>query len=162
MLIRPRSDQSQFNEAPPDWVTSGQLTERVWRSLQQLENEKAQFIGSIKERNVTAGKRRTTVSKREVADRAECSPSSLHNRLFSPGFELALKESNCRLTEILRARLRRLGNTGMKDRRKTEVLTKLRRTEKELKKLKNQQASKIVDEVFERLPLRVRRTLMLE
>lgn len=162
MLIENPDNAEEVVKDTPQWVSERNLSMRVWRALVQLEEEKSAQIGAIRDRNANIGKRVATISKRNIAKYADCSPSSLHNRVFSAGLQTSLAAAKRRLQEKLDKRLEQLASVGRKDRRKSEILTELRETSRQLREVEVRQISEVVDKVFERLPLRVRRRLMLD
>lgn len=162
MLVDKEERARKTVPSKPAWVSDRNLSFRVWGALEVLEEERANFIDGINSRDTARSKKRTTIRKKQIADYAGCSPSSLHNRNFSTGFQQSLDTANSRLEERLEERLKSLANIGMKDRRKSEILAELRSTSSELERIKKRQVSELVDKAFEQLPLRARRTLMLE
>jgi hypothetical protein len=162
MLIDKMASRELSNVTAPSWVSDKNLSGRVWTSLLAIAKEKQALIDGIKDRRIPPPKKVYQITKREIAIRAGCSPSSLHNRAFSYELTNHLGEVNAELKTQLDARVGKLTKVGKKDRKKSEILADLRTATSELKAAKRQNAKELVDEVFARLPLRTRRTLMLD
>ena len=162
MLIDKMANREPPNVAPPSWVSDKNLSGRLWKSLLTIAKEKQELIDAIKDRRRLPAKKVYRITKREIAIRADCSPSSLHNRGFSSELTSHLAEVNAELRARLDARVGKLTKVGKKDRKKSEILADLRTATRDLKVAREQNAKELVDEVFSRLPLRIRRTLMLD
>ena len=161
MLIHQVGDKPVINEPAPYWVNSKNISARIWNAMLQLKAEKLECINAHRARADTFRKRDFSIRKRDISDIAECHPSSLYNRTFSAGFEESLDDLNAKLAHAKSCRLKHLRKVGRKGRRKEELLEEVRQLSAALDRQKNVNTTLMVDEIFERLPLKTRRALQL-
>lgn len=160
MFIESLVDDSELPERPP-WALESGLAGRIWEASIVLKSEKLQKISGHAVRSEIARKKDYLIFKSEIAARAGCGASSLYNRNFTHCFESHLHETNGQLEAAKNQRVRTLKSVGKKDRRRDELIADIRTMERELHELRSLNTKLMVDEVFERLPLQVRRALSL-
>ncbi len=154
-------DEGEEPRVIPSWARNGDLAERIWAALSELRSEKLEKVAKHTARSDIARKKDYLIFKSEVVARAGCSASSIYNRDFSQGFESHLRRTNCELEAAKDRRVRSLKSVGRKDRRRDELVADIRAMERELESLRTQNTKKMVDEIFARIPLKVRRVLSL-
>lgn len=162
MLIESLVPDKPEDIAPPAWVNQTNVSFRAWIAMIEIFDAKQESILRSNAREGLNAKKDYQISQREIATRAGCNPSTLHNRRFSHEFRTMLATLNEELKEIRDKRKAALQKVGMKDRRKTEIVDELKRRSRELEDLRNRNTKEVVEEIFKKLPLRTRRALMLE
>ena len=160
MLIESLIEDGERPERP-SWTLESDLAGRLWEATVFLKSEKLQSISSHTARREMVRKGDYQIFKTEIATRAGCAATSLYNRRFSVYFEAHLHETNKQLEAAMNQRVRSLKSVGKKDRRRDELVADIRALERELQELRSQKTRLMVDEIFERLPLKVRRALSL-
>lgn len=162
MLIEQLSPETAGKCNPPSWTNSKNVSLRAWTSMVEIFEAKKEKILQSNDRAGISLKREYQITQKEIAESVNCHPSTLHNRQFSKGFQSLLSELNEELVRLRNDRSNRLRKVGLKDRRKSEILEEAKRLARDLETQQQLDTKEIVEEVFTRLPLKVRRVLMLE
>lgn len=149
----------------PNWVSEKNASAKAWRTTEALKLEKRLFIKRHKSPTNFLVKKHYQIKGSEVAKSAGINRTALMNTsTYSEMFRQYLADVNAELEEEKNARLRRAENPtagGVHRSRKQDLVDRIRKDEQKITELE-QRISESFDEIFEKLPLPIKKKLGIE
>ena len=159
MLLDTLFESAKPKNNTPSWVLddSQHITQKIWQAINELKSEKINNILKYTPKKTRGKSVNYVIRKVEIARLIKCSPPTLHNRFFSNDLDETLNLFNEELLEIFNDRKEKISKTGIKNKRKIEILAEIDRLRIENTELKNQKTIEMVQELIKNLPLKAKK-----
>ncbi|EGR2893510.1 hypothetical protein BTO19_17855 [Vibrio parahaemolyticus] len=150
----------------PDWVgDAGSTTHNAWRAINELKPKKINSIKKCKKPNDKTAKSLYQISKADVSKLVGISAQSIfRTSSFSPSILAYFDDVNSELLTYFNKRKKtafRTQNTGIRTRKKEQLVQTYQQMEKEMNALKQNTTKDLLDAVVAGMPLDLRIKLNL-
>lgn len=165
-LLKARVEKLENINNVPDWVSSNNRTHDIYNHMCKLETERESNIKSAIKKCQLKKKSSYQISVSELSRLTGLSnPTISHTSAYSERLMLTLNKINDDLARKMQSRIKKIEarlKSGVQASTKSNVIEKLRKTEKSLLGLEKLNAAEQVSSLVERLSLPVKRTLGLD